>query len=75
MNMLSKTLLFGASLLTLTGTAFAADQKPTTKWVEPPAWVMLLGRGDQTTHISLDRMVYVDKAINPDGNTNLAEAK
>lgn len=75
MNTLSKTLLFGASLLTLTGTAFAADQKPTTKWVEPPAWVMLLGRGDQVTHISLDRMVYVERAIDPSGAANIAEAK
>ncbi len=75
MNTLSKTLLFGASLLTLTGTAFAADQKPKTTWVEPPAWVMLLGRGDQVTNISLDRMAYVEKAINPGSAANIAEAK
>jgi hypothetical protein len=75
MNTLTKTLLFGASLLTLTGTAFAADQKPQRAWVEPPAWVMLLGRGDQATNISLDRMVYVEKAIAPDGEPNIAEAR
>ena len=76
MNTLTKSLLFGASFLTLTGTAFAADQKPQkTSWVEPPAWVMLLGRGDQVTNISLDRMVYVEKAIDPSGESNIAEAK
>lgn len=76
MNTLTKSLLFGASLLTLTGTAFAADQKSQkTSWVEPPAWVMLLGRGDQVTNISLDRMVYVEQAIAPDRAANIAEAK
>jgi len=75
MNTFTKSLLFGASLLTLSGAAFAADQKPQKTWVEPPAWVMLLGRGDQITHISLDRMVYVEQAINPTTEANLAEAK
>lgn len=75
MKTLTKSLLFGASLLTLSGAAFAADQKPQRGWVEPPAWVMLLGRGDQVTNISLDRMVYVERAIDPSGDTNIADAK
>ncbi|MCX7354690.1 MAG: hypothetical protein NTY59_07670 [Alphaproteobacteria bacterium] len=75
MNTLTKSLLFGASLLTVSGAAFAADQKPQRTWVQPPAWVMLLDRGDQTTTISLDRMAYVEQAINPDREANVAEAK
>jgi hypothetical protein len=75
MKTLTKSLLFGASLLTLSGAAFAADQKPQRTWVQPPAWVMLLDRGDQTTTISPDRMAYVEQAINPDREANLAEAK
>lgn len=75
MNTLTKSLLFGASLLTISGAAFAADQKPSRSGVQPPAWVMLLGRGDQVTNISLDRMIYVEQAIDPSREANLAEAK
>lgn len=75
MKTLTKSLLFGASLLTLSGAAFAADHKPARTWVEPPAWVMLLGRGDQVVTVSPERMAYAEKAINPDADSNIAEVK
>lgn len=75
MNTLTKSLLFGASLLTVSGAAFAADQKPQRAWVQPPAWVMLLGHGDQIVTLSPERMAYVEKAINAGGEANIAEAK
>lgn len=75
MKTLTKSLLFGASLLTLSGAAFAADQKPPRAWVEPPAWVMLLGRGDQIATLSPDRMAYIEQAIAPDRDASIAEAK
>lgn len=71
MKTLTKSLLFGACLLTLSGAAFAADQKTPA---DVPAWVMLLGRGDQVVTISPDRMVYVAAAIDPEPQ-NIAEAK
>lgn len=75
MNTMTKSLLFGASLLTLSGAAFAADQKPQRTWVQPPAWVMLLGRGDQIATISPERAAYINRAIAPENDTNVAEAK
>ncbi|MHB1217128.1 MAG: hypothetical protein ACYC1L_02880 [Alphaproteobacteria bacterium] len=75
MKTFAKSLLFGASLLTLSGAAFAADQKSSRAWVEPPAWVMLLGRGDQIATISPDRAIYIEQAIAPDREPNIADAK
>lgn len=75
MKTLTKSLLFGASLLTLSGAAFAADQRPQRTWVQPPAWVMLLDRGDQIVTISPERAAYINQAIAPDNDTNVAEAR
>lgn len=76
MNTMTKSLLFGASLLAFSGAAFAADQKPQQRaWVQPPAWVMLLGHGDQIATVGPERMAYAEKAINPNGEAGIAEAK
>lgn len=68
MKTIAKSLLFGATLLAVSSTAFAAGPKT------PPAWVMLLGQGDQIVTLSPERAAYVDAAINPQGE-NLAQAQ
>lgn len=69
MKTLPKSLLFGAALLAGSGAAFAADEKPV------PAWVMLLGHGDEIVTISPERAVYIEQAIAPSEASNIAEAK
>ena len=63
---LIKSLLLGASFLAVSGAAFAADRTPKASEAPTPAWVMLLGHGDQIVTISPDRAVYIAAAIDPE---------